>query len=177
MFVCFLAFIIKNYKEFVLAAIDLGQVLAERKIYLVYGGGDWWFLRLISEAAYTWGSQVLSIISKTLNHADTFIFLPRALVILEALITFASWAHLNIYQNPIDFFNVNNFYDGLITFLNHIIKNHFILSTIKQLFLCAPIINELIDLLQVYIPKLDPRPLYWIGQLMIVSIVVAWNAN
>ena len=37
-------------------------------------------------------------ISEMLNHADTFIFLPGDLATLESLITFASWAHLNIYK-------------------------------------------------------------------------------
>ena len=42
-------------------------------------------------------SGMQEIISKMLNHADGFIFLPIYLVTLEALITFTSWAHLNIH--------------------------------------------------------------------------------
>ena len=37
-------------------------------------------------------------ISEMLNHADAVIFLPGDLATLEALITFASWAHLNIHK-------------------------------------------------------------------------------
>ena len=72
-----------------------------------------------------------------LNHVDTFIFLSGDLEILEALITFASWAHLNIHKKPIGLLNVNNFYDDLLTFINHAIKNHFVSHTIKKtLYLC-----------------------------------------
>ena len=39
--------------------------------------------------------------TEMLNHADAFIFLPGDLATLEALITLASWAHLNIHQKPI----------------------------------------------------------------------------
>ena len=49
---------------------------------------------------------------------------------------------------------VNNFYDGLIAFLNH-----FIPFSVKSIFICAPIANELLDLLQVFKPELDPMTL------------------
>ncbi|KAK9195455.1 hypothetical protein WN943_003576 [Citrus x changshan-huyou] len=68
-------------------------------------------------------------ITEMLNHADTFIFLPRDLATLEALIILASWAHLHIHQKPIA----------------------------KKIFICAHTANELLDLLQAYKPEPDPR--------------------
>ena len=88
-----------------------------------------------------------------LNHANAFIFLPRDLAILEALITFASQAHLNIHKKLIGLLNVNNFYDDLITFLNNAIKKIFIPSSMKNFFICAPTTNEFLDLLQAYKPE------------------------
>ncbi|KAH9781454.1 cytokinin riboside 5'-monophosphate phosphoribohydrolase [Citrus sinensis] len=148
-----------KYKEFVQAAIDLDRAIAERKLHLVYGGGDRGLSKLVSEAAFIRGSQVLGIIPKALkpfrclldsptgeelvvsgmqekisemlNHADAFIFLPGDLATLEVLITFASWAHLNIHQKPIA----------------------------KKLFICAPTAKELLDLLQAYKPEPDPMTL------------------
>ena len=104
-------------------------------------------------------SSMQERISQMLNHANTFIFLPGDLATLEALITYASWAHLNIHQKPIDLLNVNNFFDGLLTFINHAIKNHFIPISVKNLFVCTSTANELLDLLQAYKPELDPRTL------------------
>ncbi|KAK9204798.1 hypothetical protein WN943_015062 [Citrus x changshan-huyou] len=148
-----------KHKEFVEAAIDL-------------------------EAAFVKGSQVLGIIlralkpldslsdppikeelvvsgmqervTEMLNHADAFIFLLSDLATLEALITLASWAHLHIHQKPIGLLNVNNFYDDFIAFLNHAIKNYFVPSNTKKLFICAHTANELLDMLQAYIPEPDP---------------------
>ncbi|KAK9212580.1 hypothetical protein WN943_001962 [Citrus x changshan-huyou] len=176
-----------KYKEFVQAAVDLGRAIAKRKLHLVYGGGDRGLSKLVSEAAFVRGTQVLGIIPKALkplgclpdpqtgeklvvsgmqerisemlNHADAFIFLPGDLATLEALITFASWVHLNIHKKPIGLLNVNNFYDGLITFFNHAIKNYFIPSSAKKLFICAPTANELLDFLQAYKPEPDPMTL------------------
>ncbi|KAH9781036.1 hypothetical protein KPL71_008306 [Citrus sinensis] len=56
-----------KYKEFVQAAIDLGRAIAERKLHLVYGGGDRGLSKLVSEAAFVQGSQVLGIIPKALK--------------------------------------------------------------------------------------------------------------
>ena len=90
-----------------------------------------------------------------LNHADAFIFIPGDLTTLEALIILAFWAHMHIHQKPIGLLNVNNFYDGFTAFLNHAIKNYFIFSTAKKLFICAHTVNELFDLLQAYRPEPD----------------------
>ncbi|KAK9222344.1 hypothetical protein WN944_010779 [Citrus x changshan-huyou] len=164
-----------KHKEFVEAAIDLGRSIAARKLHLVYGGGNRGLSKMVSEAAFIRGSQVLGIIPRVLkplgnssdsstgeelvvsgmqeritemlNHADAFIFLPGDLATLEALITLASWAHLHIHQKPIGLLNVNNFYDGFIAFLNHAIKNYFIPSNVKKLFICAHTANELLDML------------------------------
>ncbi|KAK9177676.1 hypothetical protein WN943_026865 [Citrus x changshan-huyou] len=163
---------------------DLGRSIVERKLHLVYGGGNRGLSKLVSEAAFVRGSQVLGIIPRALNplgslsdsstgeelvvsgmqeritemlnHVDVFIFLPEDLATLEALITLASWAHLHIHHKPIGLLNVNNFYDGFIAFLNHAIKNYFIPSNAKKLFICAHTANELLDLLQAYRPKPDP---------------------
>ncbi|KAK9175125.1 hypothetical protein WN944_027131 [Citrus x changshan-huyou] len=163
---------------------DLGRTIAERKLHLVYGGGNRGLSKLVSEAAFIRGSQVLGIIPRVLkplgsfsdsstgeelvvsgmqdritemlNHDDAFIFLPGDLATLEALITLASWAHLHIHQKPIGLLNVNNFYDDFIAFLNHAIKNYFIPSNAKKLFICANTANELLDLLQAYRPEPDP---------------------
>ncbi|KAK9213864.1 hypothetical protein WN944_005849 [Citrus x changshan-huyou] len=144
-----------KHKEFVEAAIDLGRSIAARKLHLVYGGGN----RGSSDSSTGEELVVSSMqerITAMLNHADAFIFLPGDLATLEALITLASWAHLHIHQKPIGLLNVNNFYDGFIAFLNHAIKNYFIPSNVKKLFICAHTANELLDMLQAYKPEPDP---------------------
>ena len=92
-----------------------------------------------------------------LNHADAFIFLPGDLATLEALITFISQANLDIHKKPINLLNVNNCYDGLLTFINNAIKNPFVPHSVKKLFICAFTANELLDLLQAYASELDPK--------------------
>ena len=174
-----------KHKVFVVGAIDLGRSITERKLHLVYGGGNRGLSKLVSEAVFVRGSQVLGIIPRALkplgnlsdlptgkelvvssmqeiitemlNHAYAFIFLPGDLTTLEALITLASWAHLHIHHKPINLLNVNYFCDDFIAFLNHAIKNYFIPSTMKKCFICVYTASELLDLLQAYRPEPDLR--------------------
>jgi predicted Rossmann-fold nucleotide-binding protein len=54
----------RKEKEFLESANHLGQVLAERKIHLVYGGGSLGLMRVVSIAAFLGGSQVLGVVPK-----------------------------------------------------------------------------------------------------------------
>ncbi|KAK9217705.1 hypothetical protein WN943_006333 [Citrus x changshan-huyou] len=140
------------------------QSIAKRKLHLVYGGGNRGLSKLVSEAAFVRGSQVLGIVPRALKPLGSLSDSPTGeelvvsgdLATLEALITLAYWAHLHIHQKLIGLLNVNNFYDDFIAFLNHAIKNYFIPSTVKKLFICAHTANELLDLLQAYRPEPEP---------------------
>ena len=131
---------------FVKEAHNLGQVLAERKINLLYGGGSLGLMGCVSTAAHVGGSKVLGIIPKSFTMgniagktvgeemqvlsmheriaqmylcANAFIALPGGLGTLEELFQMASWAPLRIHQKPICVLNVNGFYDGLLSLLDH----------------------------------------------------------
>ena len=57
-------------KEFLELANHLGQVLAERKIHLVYGEGSLGLMRGVSIAVFLGGSQVLGVVPKALAKED-----------------------------------------------------------------------------------------------------------
>ena len=59
-----------KYIEFVQVAIDFGRVIAERTLHLVSGRGKRGLSRLVLEAIFTRGSQVLDIIPKALDLYD-----------------------------------------------------------------------------------------------------------
>jgi len=52
--------------EFLESANHLGQVLAERKIHLVYGGGSLGLMGGVSITVFLRGSQVLGVVPKAL---------------------------------------------------------------------------------------------------------------
>jgi hypothetical protein len=98
--------------EFLESANHLGQVLAKRKIHLVYRGGNFGLMGGVSLAVFLGGSQVLGVVLKALakgdiigktigeelhvstmsdrmntmfNHVDAFIALPGGLDTLEEI--------------------------------------------------------------------------------------------
>ncbi|KAK9225736.1 hypothetical protein WN943_010780 [Citrus x changshan-huyou] len=62
-----------KHKEIVEAAINLGRSIAERKLHLVYGGGNRGLSKLVSEATFVRGSQMLGIIPRALKHLGSLL--------------------------------------------------------------------------------------------------------
>jgi len=170
-------------KEFLESANHLGQVLAERKIHLVYGGGSLGLMGGVAIAAFLGGSQVLGVVPEALtkgdiigktigeelqvstmydrlnamfNHADAFIALPGGLGTLEEIFHISSWAQLHIHHKPIGLLNVNGFYDNLLSFLDQAVEQEFLTSSARQIIISAATAEQLIDQLQSFIPVIDP---------------------
>jgi len=173
----------RKEKEFLESANHLGQILAERKIHLVYGGGSLGLMGGVSIAVFLGGSQVLGVVPKALakgdiigktigeelqvstmfdqmnalfNHADAFIALPGGLGTLEEIFHIFSWAQLHIHHKPIGLLNVNGFYDNLLSFLDQAVEQEFLTSSARQIIISTTTAEQLIDQLQSFIPVIDP---------------------
>ena len=165
------------------AASNLGVVLAARNINLVYGGGSLGLLGSVAIAASLGGSKVLGVILKPLaakringmplgselqvtsmhekignmlKNADALIALPGGLGTLEEIFNVASWAELNLHQKPLGLLNVNGFYDGLLSFLDHAVEQEFIKPAARRILVSAPTAEQLIDQLTAYVSEPDP---------------------
>ena len=113
-----------NTEEFTKVAENLGKVLAERNIHLVYGGGNRGLMGSVAKAAHNKGSRVLGIIPKPLaienivgktvgdelqvssmhermaqmlRHTDAFIALPGGFGTLEEI--FFKFSHGHNYKS------------------------------------------------------------------------------
>jgi len=173
----------RKEKEFLESSNHLDQVLAARKIHLVYGGGNLRLMGGVSIAVFLGGSQVLGVVLKALakgdiirktirkklqvstmferlntmfNHANAFIALLGALGTLEEIFHIFSWTQLHIHHKHIGLLNVNGFYDNLLSFLDHAMEQEFITFLARQIIISAVIAEQLIDQLHFFIPVLDP---------------------
>jgi len=169
-------------KEFLESANHLGQVLVERKIHLVYGGGNLGLMGSVSTTVFLGGSQVLGVIPKALAkvdligktvgaelqvstmskrmdtmfaHANAFITLPGGMGTLEDIFHIFSWAQLNIHQKPIGLLNINGFYDHLLSFHDHAMAHNFLTSSARQIIISTATVEQLIDQLRAFIPVID----------------------
>jgi len=90
------------------------------------------------------------------KHVDAFIALPGGLDTLEEIFHISSWAQLNIHHKPISLLNVNDFYNNLLSFLDHAVEQQFLTFSARQILISATIAEQLIDELQSFIPVVDP---------------------
>ena len=166
--------------EFIDASKALGVALAARKIIFVYGGGIH-SLRGNAAASHSIkGGKILSITVEQIEgrlftlgeelkasslpqrkgymlyNADAFIALPGGLETLDGIFSITYWAKLNFHQKPLGLLNINDFYDGLLFFLDLAVEKGFIHQATRNCIISASTADELIDRLQAYAPQQNP---------------------
>jgi uncharacterized protein (TIGR00730 family) len=133
------------YRE---SAVDLGRILAQQNIGIVYGGANVGLMQALAESSIAAGGRVVGVIPELLvdlevaHHgitelhvtstmhtrkemmarlADAFLVLPGGFGTLEEMFEALTWQALEIHQKPIVLVNINGFYDKLLEFLDHCI--------------------------------------------------------
>ena len=135
------------------AARVLARVLVERNIGLVYGGGKVGLMGVIADEVLRLGGEATGVIPKALverevghagltrlfvvkdmherkammsDLANGFIAMPGGMGTLEELFEMVTWAQLGIHAKPIGLLNANGFYDGLASFVGHMVGQGFV---------------------------------------------------
>jgi uncharacterized protein (TIGR00730 family) len=135
------------------AARDLARALVEHNIGLVYGGGKVGLMGVIADEVLRLGGDATGVIPKHLverevghagltrlfvvkdmherkammsDLAEGFIAMPGGMGTLEELFEMVTWAQLGIHAKPIGLLNVNGFYDGLASFIDHLVGTGFV---------------------------------------------------
>lgn len=138
------------YKE---KAIELAQYIAQQDLGIVYGGASIGLMGQVADTVLQHQGEVLGVIPKfMLDHeiahsqltelrivesmherkalmaerASAFIALPGGFGTLEEILEIATWGQLNQHQKPMIIYNVNHFYDALITQLDHAVTEGFL---------------------------------------------------
>ncbi len=164
-----------NDQQYRQAAIELGRLMAQHKMALVYGGGSVGLMGVIADSVLESGGQVIGVIprqlaTKELLHpgvtemhvvddmhtrkakmsecSDAFIALPGGFGTLEELFEVVSWVQLGIYSKPVGLLNVAGFYDPLLKMVDHCIETEFIKSKYRDLIIADDTPATLIDHLQ-----------------------------
>lgn len=132
--------------EYLQAASDLGKLLVDQGIELVYGGGGRGLMGAVAESVLARGGKAVGVITrflvdKELAHkrltalhvvhtmherkmmmatlADAFIAMPGGLGTLDELFEILALAQLGIHDKPVGLLNVQGFYDPIMSFLDH----------------------------------------------------------
>ena len=161
-------------KEYAAAASNLGLLLAQAKIDVVYGGGgiglmgkladavlenrgritgvipsfmkdEGWDHRAISEMIIT--SDMGERKKKMFAMADAVVALPGGIGTLEELTEAMTLKQLGLYHGPIIILNTLNFYDSFIDFLEHMVSGNFLRYEHKGMWEIAGTAEEVMVLL------------------------------
>lgn len=128
------------------AARDMGQLLADRGLGLVYGGGRVGLMGACADAATEAGGEVLGVIPRRLQDlevghhgitqlfvvdgmqprkslmihlADAYVALPGGYGTWEELLEVLTLGILNYHRKPVGVLNVNGYYDKFFEFIRH----------------------------------------------------------
>jgi uncharacterized protein (TIGR00730 family) len=161
------------------SAAQLGRVLAERGIGLVYGGGRVGLMGVLADAALAAGGEVIGVIPQALldrevGHrgltrlhvvdsmharkalmgelADGFIALPGGVGTLEELFEVWTWAQLGIHNKPCGLLDAHGFFAPLVGFLDSQVEKGFIHPKHRAILAVASTPQELLERFAAYQP-------------------------
>ena len=158
--------------DYARAARDLGRLLVERSIRLIYGGGNIGLMGVLADEVLSHGGHVVGVIprhlvERELAHAsvsqmhvvgsmherkalmaelaDAFAALPGGIGTFEELLEITTWAQLGLHRKPCGLLNVAGYFDRLLDFLDHASDQHFVPPGHRQLLLADADAATLLD--------------------------------
>jgi hypothetical protein len=165
------------------AATDLGKLLAEKELALVYGGGNVGLMGEIANSVLAHGGKATGVIpqflvEKELVHeklsevrivqsmherkalmaelADGFIAMPGGFGTLEETVEVLTWAQLGLHRKPIGLLNIEGYFNALYEFFEHMVKENFLHTEYKEMILIRDNATEMMDsLVSFRLPDID----------------------
>ena len=164
------------YKE---VAYELGAILAERRIGLVYGGGKIGLMGAVADGALNNGGKVTGVIpdflkTKEVAHegltklitvdsmhtrklrmhelSDGIIAMPGGWGTMEELFEMMTWGQLGLHQKPIGILNVNGYYDALTALITAMVSEGFLKEIYQEMILVSQDPIELLEMMANYTP-------------------------
>src|ERR671910_1781546 len=161
------------------AARELGRVLADRDIELVYGGASVGIMGELADAVQEHGGHVTGIIPQQLmekeaahtgirnlivvasmhqrksqmaDMSDGFIALPGGSGTLEGFFEVLTWGQLGIHAKPAGILNVAGYFDHLIEFLDHAVEEGFLKQEHREMIVVESDPRKLLERLKEYAP-------------------------
>jgi uncharacterized protein (TIGR00730 family) len=135
------------------AAEDLGRLLLERKIKLIYGGANVGLMKILADTVLAGGGEAIGVmprilVEKEVAHmnltemhvvesmskrkslmvelSDAFIAMPGGYGTLDELAEVITYNQLRLTDKPIGILNTAGYFDTLIKFFDHITEEGFL---------------------------------------------------
>jgi len=164
------------------AARNLGRVLAEQGIGLVYGGASVGTMGAVADAALAAGGEVVGVIPRGLvdrelahhgltelhvvadmherkarmaSFADAFIALPGGAGTLEELFEVWTWGQLRIHTKPLALLDVDGYYQSLLRFVDHAVDQGFVRPEHRDMLIVETDPYQVLKRFAEYVPPAD----------------------
>lgn len=151
---------------------ELGKLLAENNITVIYGGGNKGLMGAVANATLAAGGRVTGIIPKMLSDlehqhhglteisvvetmhirkqmlyekSDAAIILPGGYGTLDEVFEMLTWNQLGIHDKKIFFLNSDGFYDHLVAHIAMMTKENFLYSHPDQQMIILKAPHELMQ--------------------------------
>jgi len=165
--------------EYAEAARALATVLAERKLGIVYGGGNVGLMGVLADAALARGGEVIGVIPQKLvdkevahrgvtellvvetmherkalmnDLSDAFLALPGGFGTLDEFFEVLTWAQLGFHGKPCALLNVAGYYDGMLAMLDHAVTERFLRPAHRELIIADTDPLRLLQRLSAFVP-------------------------
>lgn len=139
-------------REFFAAAEEFGELLARRKVSLVYGGATVGLMGVLAKSVHRHGGHVIGVIPKFMrereiayeaadeliltddlrerkaimeSRADAFVALPGGFGTLEEILEILTLRQLQSHQKPVAFLNTGGFFDPLLQMFERLYEHQF----------------------------------------------------
>lgn len=174
-----------NNNNFITLAENVGKILGQNKIKLVYGGGNVGLMGILATSVIENGGTVHGIIPGHLDrievshdkiteltivdnmhqrkkmmfdHSDAFLVLPGSIGTLDETIEVITWRQLKLHDKPIVLLNYENYWDPFLNLLKNIVNFEFTSEDTFNLFHVVNYPEEVLPLIKsLPDPVIDPK--------------------
>lgn len=170
------------------AARQLGRLLAENGVRLVFGGGRVGLMGVIADAALAAGGEVVGVIpaflrdlelahdgcdemivtesmhsrkQKMAELSDAFAILPGGLGTLDEAFEMITWRQLKLHDKPIVMVDIDEYWRPLQLLFDHITANHYMRPNDAPLFRMVGRVEDVLPALRDAPPERQPLETKW----------------
>jgi uncharacterized protein (TIGR00730 family) len=162
------------------ATAEVARLLAGQGIGVVYGGGHVGLMGVLADTAMAAGGEVIGVmpqalVDREIGHteiselrvvgsmherkalmadlSDAFIALPGGAGTLEELFEVYTWAQLGLHDKPCGLLDVEDYFSGLVGFLDHAVDERFLREEHRAMLIVERAPRLLIERLAEFEPR------------------------